>query len=81
MGIILIEALSMTYNLFVFSGLGASYHSQVVLSTLIIELLIITISLTKDNINDASRSLHGSNIRLWSAGGNLVDKNRGCALV
>lgn len=81
MGIILIEALSMTYNLFVFSGLGASAHSQVMLSAFIIELLIITISLTKDNINDASRSLYGSNIRLWSAGGNLVAKNRGGALV
>ncbi len=81
MGIILVESVTLSYNLLYFGGLISQSHSQVMLSALIIELLIITISLTREKVNDASRSLYGSNLRIWSAGGNLVAKNRGGALV
>lgn len=80
MGIILVESVTLSYNLLYFGGLIGQSHSQVMLSALIIELLIITMSITKEKVNDASRSLHGSNLRIWSAGGNIVAKNRGGAL-
>ena len=77
--IILIEALCMLFNvtLFLVPALLADYHAQIMLSALIIELLIITISMQGASIGrSADHSVPFSAGGLWANRSIVFDMGR-----